>query len=87
MKYDYTKTREGLRRFANPKIYRITFRWQQFLHFIGVAWHNTYSGECTSDFNCCVPDIGRKSWVNIPEIKCCIDGECGKCRNCRIDPL
>ena len=36
---------------------------QSFLWWIGVAWHNTHSNECTKDFNCCNRDLGRKVWL------------------------
>lgn len=84
MRFDYRKTKEGTRRFNNPNIYRATFYWQKILHFLGVAWHNSYSNECTSDFNCCEPSIGRKSWLRIVK-KCCVSGDCGICPNCRIE--
>lgn len=62
---DYRKTKEGQRRFNNPIIYRITNIWQSFLWYIGIAWHNSYSNECTKDFNCCTIGIGRKVWLRI----------------------
>lgn len=56
------ETKEGKRRFNNPAIYWLTWKWQGLLWWIGVAWHNSYSNECTKDFNCC-NDIGRKKWL------------------------
>jgi hypothetical protein len=68
MKYDYRKTTQGIRRFKYPIIYKITNRWQYFLYFIGIAWHNSFSGECTSDFNCCA-DIGRWAWLRFKRVE------------------
>jgi hypothetical protein len=86
MRYDYVKTKIGLRKLNNPKKYLVTYFWQCFLHFIGIAWHNSYSDECTTDFNCCNTDIGKKAWLRIVN-KCCLRGNCGKCNNCKIDAL
>ncbi len=36
---------------------------QSFLWWIGIAWHNSYSDECTKDFNCCNSNLGRKAWI------------------------
>jgi hypothetical protein len=60
--YDYRQTKEGQRRFKTKKTYWMTNKLQSFLWWIGVAWHNTYSNECTKDFNCCEP-IGRWAWI------------------------
>jgi len=65
MIYDYRKIKEGKRRFNNKLIYSITHFIQNILHFFGIAWHNTYSGECTKDFNCCNKDIGRPAYFRI----------------------
>ena len=65
MDYDYRMEDAGKRRFGYPRIYRITLWWQRLLHFVGIAWHNTFSDECTSDFNCCVEDIGRSAWCRL----------------------
>ena len=64
MKYNYLETKEGKRRFNNPRIYYLTYLVQKFLYFIGIAWHNSYSNECTIDFNCC-NNIGRFKWLQI----------------------
>ena len=69
MQYDYRKTKEGIRRFKHSIIYCITLGWQYFLYLIGIAWHNSYSGECTPDFNCCEPNIGRWCWLNMRKPK------------------
>ena len=63
MKTDYRKSKEGQRRFNNPIIYWITWKFQSLLWWVGIAWHNPYSDECTKDFNCCEPSIGRRAWL------------------------
>lgn len=63
METDYRKSKEGQRRFNNPKTYWITWKFQSLLWWIGIAWHNPYSDECTKDFNCCEPSIGRRAWL------------------------
>lgn len=65
MKTDYRKSKEGERRFNNPKIYWITRKLQSLLWYFGVALHNFYSDECTKDFNCCESSIGRYAWLRI----------------------
>lgn len=67
MQEDYFDTIEGQRRFNNPKKYWITCKFQSFLWYIGIAWHNTYSNECTKDFNCCEHTIGRFSWLRFKQ--------------------
>lgn len=54
MKFDYTKTPAGIRRFKYPRTYKLTVRLQTALWKAGIPWHNTFSDECTPDFNCCV---------------------------------
>lgn len=49
----------------HKKIYKVTVWWQGFLHFFGIAWHNSFSDECTKDFNCCEPDIGSYAWLRV----------------------
>jgi hypothetical protein len=45
MKYNYLKTKEGKRKFNNQRIYYITYRIQNFLHFIGIAcYYNDTQG-------------------------------------------
>lgn len=56
-RYDYRKTKEGRRRFKYKRIYRLTVWLQWFLWKIGIPWHNTFSDECTPDFNCCVQGL------------------------------
>ena len=63
MKTDYRTSKEGQRRFKNKKTYWLTWKLQSFLWKIGIAWHNPYSDECTKDFNCCEPSIGRFAWL------------------------
>lgn len=41
-------------------------QWQRILWFFGIAWHNTFQNECTTDFNCCAK-VGRKCWWRISE--------------------
>lgn len=53
---DYRKTEEGERRFSNPEIYKETLDFQKKMEAFGVAWHNHFSDECTSDFCCCQGD-------------------------------
>lgn len=65
MKYDYRKSKQGKSRFKYKKIYLITNFIQRILHFIGIAWHNNYFGECTKDFNCCNDDIGKWCWLRL----------------------
>lgn len=36
-----------------PRIYRLTVLFQTILWKCGIPWHNTFSDECTPDFNCC----------------------------------
>ena len=67
MKYNYPETKAGRRRFGNSKTYRLTHWLQYTLWFIGIAWHNIYSNECTKDFNCCNDDLGRIVFLRIPE--------------------
>jgi hypothetical protein len=64
MIYNYLESKEGKRRFNNKNLYYITYMFQNVLHFIGIAWHNSYSNECTKDFNCCT-DIGKFAWLKI----------------------
>jgi hypothetical protein len=47
MKTDYRKSKEGQRRFNNPIIYWVTWKFQSLLWWVGIAWHNPYSDECT----------------------------------------
>lgn len=54
MRPDYRQTEAGKRRFSHPWIYRCTHLFKIALWKIGIPWHNTYSDECTPDFNCCV---------------------------------
>jgi len=44
--------------------YKITFWFQNFLSFIGIAWHNSYIDECNHDFGCCENSLG-KYWLRI----------------------
>jgi len=53
MRIDYRKTKAGQRRFKYPRIYRLTCLFQTILWRVGIAWHNSFSDECTKDFNCC----------------------------------
>lgn len=46
-------------------LYSATVYVQRALWFIGIAWHNSFAGECTPDFNCCETGIGRRSWIRI----------------------
>lgn len=69
MKNDYRYTKEGKRRFKHRYIYLFTWKLQNILWLIGIAWHNTYSNECTCDFNCCNNDLGRFKWFNIGKLK------------------
>lgn len=50
----------------NKTIYKLIYYYQCILHYIGIAWHNSYSNECTSDFNCC-NNIGKKSFIKFPQ--------------------
>lgn len=56
----------------SPKI-RVLLKVVKFIQLslwkIGVAIHDPIFGECTPDFNCCEKEIGRKSWLNIPQIE------------------
>jgi hypothetical protein len=61
--FNYSKTAAGKRRFNNPRIYHLTIGFQNVLHFIGIAIHNPFSDECTSDFNCCNKGLGRTAWM------------------------
>lgn len=56
MNYDYRETPEGKWRFENPEAYKKTVEFQKYLQSIGIAWHNPFADECTSDFCCCVGD-------------------------------
>jgi hypothetical protein len=50
---DYRTTKYGKRIVSHPYVYLATFIWQTLLWYIGIPWHNTFSDECTPDFNCC----------------------------------
>ncbi len=43
---------------------RFTLYCQGVLWLFGIAIHNSYRGECTPDFNCCV-NCGRKKFIQI----------------------
>lgn len=53
MRPDYRFTIEHKRAAWYPAIYRLTCWAQTILWKLGVAWHNSFSNECTPDFNCC----------------------------------
>lgn len=50
---NYLETKEAKRRFKYKKFYKLTVVFQILLWYIGIPWHNTFSDECTPDFNCC----------------------------------
>lgn len=56
MGYNYLETEEGKRRFENKQVYELSLKFQQDLKELGVAWHNVFSDECTTDFCCCCGD-------------------------------
>lgn len=64
---DYRNTIEGQRRFKYPKLYWLTCMFQASLWFLGIAWHNRYSDECTRDFNCCESSLGRFAWIRFKQ--------------------
>lgn len=53
----------------NIKIMRIVKFIQKFLWSIGIAIHDPIFGECTPDFNCCVPEVkdGKYTFINISQ--------------------
>lgn len=63
MKYNYLETEEGVRRFKEKEIYSLTLEFQEKLKEHGVAWHNTFSDECTVDFCCCEGDGNYKYYL------------------------
>jgi len=67
MKFNYTKTEEGKRRFENKEAYQISLKYQSDMGKLGIAAHNHFSNECTVDFCCCEGD-------NIKELRGC-DGQ------------
>ena len=50
---DYRNDPSGKRRFENPALYQKTVEMQNEFAKNGIAWHNPFSDECTSDFCCC----------------------------------
>lgn len=38
---------------CNPELYKKTLQLQEEFAKNGIAWHNPFSDECTSDFCCC----------------------------------
>lgn len=50
---DYRNSKAGARRFKYKRFYRLTVWIQTILWKLGIPWHNSFSGECTPDFNCC----------------------------------
>ncbi len=65
MMFDYRKTSAGKRRFSNPRLYRLTYRFQNLLWKAGFAIHNPFSDECTRDFNCCNEGLGRFAFLRL----------------------
>lgn len=47
------ETKYGKRRLKYKKFYTFTYFLQKFLWKIGIPWHNSFSDECTPNFNCC----------------------------------
>lgn len=54
MKFDYRETPAGKRRFKYRCLYKLTVWFQAVLWRLGIPWHNSFSDECTPNFNCCV---------------------------------
>lgn len=68
MDFDYRFTLSGIRRFNSPDVYIKTVEFQNFLKENGIAWHNSFSNECTSDFSCCVGDGKYHSYLPSYEV-------------------
>lgn len=60
---NYGDTMEGRRRFDNPEIYKETVAFQNRMQQLGVAWHNHFSDECTSDFCCCTGEGNYQHYI------------------------
>jgi len=63
---DVRETKEHKWCVENPELYEMTVVFQKLLHEQGIAWHNTFSNECTPDFNCCTDD-GSKATLKLPQ--------------------
>lgn len=53
MTYNYLESEEFKRRFENKEAYELSLKFQSDMANLGIAWHNTFSDECTVDFSCC----------------------------------
>ena len=62
-KYDIRDTESFKRCIENPEVYRESIKFQNFLAQHGIAWHNTFSNECTEDFSCCEGDGQYKTYL------------------------
>jgi hypothetical protein len=48
------RDQDAVRRIENyPIQYRLSIQFQEKMRSLGIAWHNTFSDECTHDFGCC----------------------------------
>lgn len=64
--HDCRNTKTHKRRMKYPRVSSFMYWWQRFLYFrLGIAWHNSWSGECTHNFSCCA-EFGNNIWWRMP---------------------
>jgi hypothetical protein len=51
--YDHRTSLTYLRTSTYPELYKKSVEWQDELQRNGIAAHNHFADECTSDFACC----------------------------------